>query len=234
MAAGLVWLTTERYTAQRDEALRRFGRMLRCWRMRNGWTQYVVAKWAEEAGFHGIAAGNLSNIEHGKAGSLRPSTVFVLSEVNRRLAEGDWGPVKRHDLKDQLKAAQPLVGDDGEVWGPTDFWACSVGLKPVPEEYRQEQDPSPPVSERDAKRLSEEWRKRVHELVLAQDLDPAEALQQISGHAPVQYRKRLRQVLGMPGLSFTPEELVEGWENQWLPQKAIQLWVMQNQQHEET
>lgn len=233
MAAGAGWLTTERYTAQRDEALRRFGRMLRSWRVRNGWTQYVVAKWAEEAGFHGIAAGNLSNIEHGKAGSLRPSTVFVLSEVNRRLAQADWGPVKRHDLKDLLKNAKPLVGDDGGLWGPTDLWACSVGLKPVPTAYAEQDEDPPGMDDKKAAQLSEQWRAKVHELVLQLDLDPAEALQQISSHAPVSERKRLRQVLGMPGVSYTAVELVAGWANGWLPQRALDKWAMQNLQVEE-
>ena len=117
----------------------------------------------------------MSNIESGKAGKLKPSTIFALSEVNRRIAQGDWGPVKSHEIKDALKAAQPLVGDDGEPWAATDFWACLVGLKEPPAAYRQ--DPPPALRELDATRLSEGWRQQVQDLVLSHDLDPVEALQ---------------------------------------------------------
>ena len=47
MESGPRWLSPERYVAQSDEAGRRFGRMIRCWRVRNGWTQYVIQYWSK-------------------------------------------------------------------------------------------------------------------------------------------------------------------------------------------
>jgi hypothetical protein len=38
-------------------------------------------------------------------------------------------------LRNLVTSAQPLRGDDGLVWGPSEFWSCHVGLLPVPTMY---------------------------------------------------------------------------------------------------
>lgn len=113
-----------------------FGRMLKNWRRCNGWTQYTVCNWAKEAEFDAISYGNLSVIEQGKAGELRQKAFFQLAEMNRRIAEQDWGPVKNQDIKHRLKGASPIGDDACSVWTALEFWACYTGMRKVPEAYR--------------------------------------------------------------------------------------------------
>ena len=93
-----------------------FGRMLLNWRRRNGWTQYTACSWAEEAGFETISYGNLSVIEQGKAGELRQKAFWQLAELNRRIAEQDWGTVKSPAIKQKLEGAIPLGDDACPIW----------------------------------------------------------------------------------------------------------------------
>jgi len=93
-----------------------FGRMLLNWRRRNGWTQYTACSWAEEAGFEMISYGNLSVIEQGKAGELRQKAFWQLGELNRRIADKDWGPVKTQAIKEKLENAIPLGDNDCPIW----------------------------------------------------------------------------------------------------------------------
>jgi len=109
-----------------------FGQMLRNWRLCQGWTQYTCCEWAEAAGFETISYGNLSVIEQGKAGELRQKAFFQLEEVNRRIAQQDFGPVKSQKLLALLEQAQPLGDKHTPVWGAVDFWCCYVGRKDVP------------------------------------------------------------------------------------------------------
>ncbi|NBR91057.1 MAG: hypothetical protein EBS68_14325, partial [Rhodobacteraceae bacterium] len=106
-----VAITYEELVARQEENRAAFGRMLLKWRRTNGWTQYTACSWAEEAGFDAISYGNLSVIEQGKAGELRQKAFWQLGEINRRIAEKDWGPVKSQSIKEKLEEAVPL-GDD--------------------------------------------------------------------------------------------------------------------------
>lgn len=228
MGAGSGWFSSERYAAQRDEALWQFGQMLRIWRLRNHWTQYTASNWGKEAGFPSLAAGNWSNIEHGKAGNLQPSTFFKLAELNQRVAAADWSGVRSRNLMDQLDGSQPLCGDDGKLWGPCELWSCSVGLLPPPKALQPDLLTSAPaISQGETHNLCSKWRQQLRELVLEHDLDPSEALMDVAKHVDAQHRRRLRQVLGMDGRDYSATELQELWVNGWLPEKAIQQWAGQ-------
>lgn len=92
-----------------------FGRMLRGWRVANDWTFYGPAQLAEIRGFRPVSYGLWRKIENANAGQLQSTTFFALGELNQHapVPLGDW---------------------DGETtrWGPTEFWACYCGLRPVP------------------------------------------------------------------------------------------------------
>lgn len=110
---------------------------MKAWRQRNGWTQYTVYTWAKEVGFDAISYGNLSVIEQGKAGELRQKVFFQLAELNRRIAERDWGAVESQDIKARLETAIAVGDDDCPVWGAVEFWACYTGHREVPAPFRQ-------------------------------------------------------------------------------------------------
>jgi transcriptional regulator with XRE-family HTH domain len=210
--------------ARQADARRAFGRMLRQWRERNGWTQYTVADWGKEAGFPAISYGNLSVIEQGKAGELRRPAFFQLAEANRRIAEQDWGRLKSQILKDKLKGASPIVDDDGSLWRPIELWSCYVGLRPVPTAYAVKPRPqSPSVAAKEAKELSRSWREQLSSAVEASGQDPLEAIQAIARQAPAAQRKQLRTVLTSFG-DYTPEDLQELWDDEWLPERWIRSW----------
>jgi transcriptional regulator with XRE-family HTH domain len=167
--------------ARQSEARVAFGRMLRLWRERNGWTQYTVADWGKQAGFPAISYGNLSAIEQGKAGELRRPAFFQLAEANQRLFSGELGAITDKGLREKIQAGQPILGADGQPWGPQELWSCYVGLLEVPEAYRQPQrGDAPRLSAAKGRELSRRWREQVGEAIEARQLDPLQALQAIA------------------------------------------------------
>lgn len=172
--------------AAQQPAREAFGRMLRIWRMRNGWTQYTVAEWSKAAGFTAISYGNLSVIEQGKAGELRQANFFMLQEQNRRLIEQDWGVIADQKLRELVQQGQPLLGDDGVVWDAVAFWRCYIGDLPVPAIYTV--SALPPLSRKAAAELCEQWRRVFRSGVKELSTDPVAALQRVTD-------ERLRSVL---------------------------------------
>lgn len=209
------------YTPEREhQALQTFGAMLRRWRLRNGWTQYTLANWGQEAGLPAPAAGNLSNLERGR-GKLMPGRLFQLAEFNRRVAAADWSGVTSRELRDQLEGSEPVRDGEG-VWEEQEFWACSVGLLPPPPDLAGV--PQPVISDHDAAGLSADWRRRFAACVEQSGLDPADALRELGMMVPIADRLRLRQVLAMAGQSYRAQELMDGWEEGWLPERVLEVW----------
>ena len=57
----------------------------------------------------------------------------------------------------------------------------------------------------------------------AYELDSFQALQAIARLAPLTHRKQLRKVLTSFG-DYSPADLRELWDGDWLPQQWIQTW----------
>jgi transcriptional regulator with XRE-family HTH domain len=223
-AKGTMGSMFQAYVDSQAVAREDFGRMLRLWRERNGWTQYTVERWGREAGFRTVSSGNISMVEQGKAGDLRAQAHFQLADVNRRIAEKDWGPVKSQEIRQALAEATAIRGDDGQLWGPTEFWSCYVGLLPVPQTYRRpDSEPMPEVSGDLATELSAQWRQQFTQEASRRGLDPIETLQGVARQAPAAQRKTLRAVLAS-FRDYEAGELAELWEGEWLPERWIRLW----------
>ena len=212
------------YVDRQAAAREQFGRMLRLWRERNGWTQYTVERWGREAGFRTVSSGNISMVEQGKAGDLRAQAHFQLADVNRRIAEQQWGRIRSPELRQVLQEATAIRGDDGQLWGPTEFWSCYVGLLPVPQEFRRpDSAPLPEISADLAAQLSAQWRQLFTQQASQRGLDPIETLQGVARQAPAAQRKALRSVLAS-FRDYESAELAELWEGEWLPERWIRLW----------
>ena len=205
-----------------DESRRAFGKMLLNWRRRNGWTQYTVCEWGAEANFEVISYGNLSVIEQGKAGELRQKAFFQLEELNRRLADKDWGTVQSQRIKEQLKDAEPLLGDDGKLWDTVDFWSCYIGYLPVPKAYQS--TPAPTVTAKRAEELCKKWRQHVRRVIKERGFDVTEALEQLVKSAPAEHQKRFSEVLAID--DYSPTELAQLWVDgeTFQPDDWIQHW----------
>jgi transcriptional regulator with XRE-family HTH domain len=214
------WLKAQSYNDQRQEVLNRFGVMLRRWRESNGWTQHTGAQWAKAAGFSVPAAGNISNLERGLAGAPAPHTLMMLSDLNARIAAREWGTVTTRQLRDRLLQAQPITDPDGTIWGPMQFWGASVGLHSIPEHLQD--DIEQPMPQVDPAALCEHWRQLLAAAVLDHDLDAAEVIAAMAKPAPVQLRRRLRQVLAIGGCHLERDEITALWADGWLPEQGLQ------------
>ena len=205
-----------------EESRKAFGRLLHNWRRRNGWTQYTACEWGAEAKFEVISYGNLSVIEQGKAGELRQKAFFQLEELNRRLAEKDWGPVKAQRLKDQLKEAEPLRGDDDKLWDAVDFWSCYIGYVPVPRAYQSA--PAPTLTSKRVEELCRKWRQHVRRVIKAGGLDVTQGLGQLVKSAPKEHQKRFSEVLAID--DYSSIELAQLWVDgeEFLPEQWISAW----------
>jgi len=205
-----------------EESRKAFGRLLHNWRRRNGWTQYTACEWGAEAKFEVISYGNLSVIEQGKAGELRQKAFFQLEELNRRLAEKDWGPVKAQRLKDQLKEAEPLRGDDDKLWDAVDFWSCYIGYVPVPRAYQSA--PAPTLTSKRVEELCRKWRQHVRRVIKAGGLDVTQGLGQLVKSAPKEHQKRFSEVLAID--DYSSVELAQLWVDgeEFLPEQWIGAW----------
>lgn len=95
-----------------------FAWMLVRWRAANDWGIYGPSRLAERRGFRPVPYGLWQQMERGTAGELQSVTFMALGELNQHapVPLGDW---------------------DGETtrWGPTEFWACYCGLRPVPKRW---------------------------------------------------------------------------------------------------
>ncbi len=212
-----------------EKSRRAFGKMLLNWRRRNGWTQYTACEWGAEAGFEVISYGNLSVIEQGKAGELRQKAFFQLEELNRRLDDEAkmWAGVKSQRLKDQLKDAEPLRGDDDKLWDAVDFWSCYIGYVPVPRTYQSASAPT--LTSKRAEEICQKWRQHVRRVIKENGLDVTEALEQLVQSVPSEHQKRFSEVLAIDdyssvelaqlwvdGEDFLPEQWIHDWEQKHL------------------
>jgi hypothetical protein len=200
-----------------------FGRMLLNWRRRNGWTQYTACTWAKEAGFEAISYGNLSVIEQGKAGELRQKAFWQLGEINRRIAERDWGPVKDQAIKEKLEGAIPLGDEACPLWTPLEMWACYCGLREVPDAFRT--SPAPVLGQRRASELSGRWRTQMRRVVADLALDPEDALKALAAEADEADRARFFAVL-TGFANYSPPELAQLWVegDTYRPQQWLDRW----------
>jgi hypothetical protein len=94
----------------------------------------TAAEWAKEAGdFESPPHSGLSELENGQVKSPRPGTFIRLGEINFRTHACDFHGVTSRKIRNELQGSQAICGEDGEPWGPAQFWECHAGLRSVPE-----------------------------------------------------------------------------------------------------
>lgn len=214
----------ETYEAQQAAAWLRFGRMIRRWRILNGWTQYLGERIQKELGIPSLIPSNWSNIESGKAGQMKPSTFWKLAELNSRVHHNDWPPIHSRDLKDWLADSKAIVNEHGEPWGPSEFWACATG-QTIPPAWLDDPN-APEISDEEAGRMCEEWSDRWRTLKAEHGISVRAALEQACAHAPAAARDALGDVLNGDRV-YTAEQLRSTWDGGWLPEMAIRQWELQ-------
>lgn len=124
------------------ECKRRFGRFMRQWRLRNGWTQYTSGKYADELGFSSISYENLSVLENGTSGELGWRGFWQIGRLNFSFYSREY---ENHvfadpDLKERFKriSPAPILLEDGLPWLASDFMLSSFGYIEFPWDIDEE------------------------------------------------------------------------------------------------
>jgi transcriptional regulator with XRE-family HTH domain len=213
--------------AQQDQAAVEFGKMLRRWRVANGWTQYTAQRWADEAGHPTISCSGLSELEQAKTKQPRAAVYLSLAELNERIAREDFTGVRSRDLRDQLEGSIPIAHEDGTPWGPEDFWACHTGLRAAPPYLAAPTaHPCPELTDEQAAELCAGWAAQARQLVVARGGRPAD-LMRVGAAAPARFRDGWSAVaLGLA--TWSPQELAEVWDqnaNEWKPAAWLATWA---------
>lgn len=185
----------------------RFGRTLTAWCNRNGWIHSTLHEWGEQAGFPAVRDSSFNKLQNAKTEQPQPLTFMQLAIANARVAEGDYSGVSDRRLKDRLKDSEPICDANGQPWRATEFFSHFIGELEAPDWLQQPE----PLSEAEAKALSEQHRERFAAITAAHKLAPAAAWKQLEQHCQglnAAQRDILRNVLS-GWHEWTPSE----WES---------------------
>jgi transcriptional regulator with XRE-family HTH domain len=214
--------------SQQEQAAIEFGRMLRRWRMVNGWTQYTAKRWSDEAGLETVIRhSGLSELERGITRNPRSVVFLSLANLNGLVYRQEFTGVRSRDLLDQLKGSRAICDEaTGEPWGPAEFWACHAGILAVPPWLAPPpSNPAPTLTDDQADELCASWADQAREATRAAGAGPA-GLMAAGSHAPAKLRQRWQGVvMGLD--SWDPEELRELWDpeaSEWLPAQWLAAW----------
>jgi hypothetical protein len=212
--------------AQTDSAVA-FGSMLRRWRALNGWTQYTAAQWAREAGdFDSPPHSGISELENGQVKNPRSGTFVRLAEVNYRVHVADFHGVKSKKIRDELQGSVAICDEQGEPWGPAQFWECHAGLRSVPEALAPTLTiPVPTLTDDQAAELGSAWRQTIADHGRTKGLSTIRAFTDFLRTVPLQHRDTMENGLG---LDLTAADLAPMWEPSegcWLPTVWVATWL---------
>lgn len=186
-----------------------FGRDLRRWRLRSGWAQDTAMAWGQLSKFPHVFSSTWSELERGLMSNPGPKIFLALAEQNRRIAEKNWSGLRGGTLGDRVRAADPVLHDDGEPWDAGDYFACYIGLLRWP----HPQIEPPQISAAQAKEWSEGLREAFQATADELRLSPLEAAMELLERGPEgrQEREQLQRViLGFE--DYDPADLVALWQ----------------------
>lgn len=119
-----------------------FGKFLRQWRVKMGWTQYTANRYGQQLGFSTISYGNLSVLERGMGGELRIKGFYQLARLNFSLHIKEYETKLFTDAVIRSLIEQygvvPIYAPDGLPWGPMEFWGAANGFIDFPWDINSE------------------------------------------------------------------------------------------------
>jgi len=212
---------------QQSEAAVAFGAMLKRWRALNGWTQYTAAEWAKEAGdFESPPHSGLSELENGQVKSPRSGTFIRLGEINFRTYAGDFHGVTSRKIRDELQGSQAICGEDGEPWGPAQFWECHSGLRAVPLHLAPQQlIEAPALTDDQAAELGAAWRQAIIDAGKNKNLTPMRAVADFLRSVPQPHRDAMENGLMLDLLAADLAPMWDPAEGRWLPTAWVAAWL---------
>ena len=213
--------------AEQQQHRNAFGRAITIWMKHNGWSQQTLHDWSVAAGqTGGVWNSQCSLLQRGKL-DPKPQFWVALGAFNAAIAAQQFPYVTNRSLRDRLTGAEPFLTDDGDVAAASELFAMFIGEVPLPERYAI--SAVEPITDKEAKKLSEELRKQFRATAQAQMLSPAEAWAALEPHCAemsADQQVRFREVLS--GWSdFTGEEAttftVPGQPSK--PAQALSAWA---------
>jgi transcriptional regulator with XRE-family HTH domain len=214
---------------QQEDAAKAFGAMLKRWRSMNGWTQYTAAEWSKEAGdFESSPHSGLSELENGHVKNPRSGTFIRLAEVNYRVHVADFHGVNSRKIKAELAVSVAILDEQGNPWGPAQFWECHAGLRTVPESFAPIPSlpmiPVPQISDDQAAELGCAWRQAIIDAGRARGLGAMKSAAEFLRLVPQQHRDAMEHGLM---LDLTAADLAPMWdpEGRWLPTVWVATWL---------
>lgn len=210
----------------------RFGRLMRAWRSRCGWSQYELPSWGKQAGFVAPSIGTMSQVERGIAKNPHLKLFAGLAEANRRLAEADFSGVHDRKLLNRLKSGVPVLDAAGVPWTFPEF----VSAYHLPHQVTGEIWQSSGLLGAQMPELSTAELERVNQAIAEGFLEVAKrnkpitkALLMAIRVAPPAERAAYEAALG--GEGYDSAALKKLWDEeagQWLPL----VWLQQLQQQQ--
>ena len=186
-----------------DAARVQFGRFLRNWRKRNGWSVTTAQDWAKACPAVipwplRVAGGQWGNIENGKVSQPQPSTFIQLGILNECLSQPERGTIKDKLLRQRVTQAQPVLHPDGRPWAAEDWFACYIGKLEGPDDLWPRQE------DLDAEAETKRLRSLFDQAVEKGGLRPVSAAMQVlrlAGELPMD------QVMAIENALFAGERL---------------------------
>lgn len=158
----------DRYNHPPLAARQRFGRTLTAWANRNGWIHSTLHEWGEQAGFPAVRDSSFNRLQNAKTEQPSPLTFIQLAMANARVADGDYSGVTDRQLKDRLKASEPIASN-GKTWGAMEFFGHFVGELDAPDWATGPK----PLTVEEAADLSREQQARFEAIAKAKGITPA-------------------------------------------------------------
>jgi hypothetical protein len=209
-----------------------FGRMLKRWRLSNGWAQDTCQQWGAAADCPHVYSSQWSHLETGKGENPGPLIFRSLGFINQRLALKDFGPIPRGNLtaeqhqrvQKRVKAAKPLCHPDGRPWLSGDFFAAYVGELEWPE--LPDPEAPPKLSKEQAKEITEGYRATFQRLVKRSGMEPLAAAVQLLEHVdPHMFVRQEFQGVLLGFRDYSPETLKDLWDGTMhKPHKWLSDW----------
>jgi hypothetical protein len=188
-----------------------FGRMLRRWRLANGWAQDTCQQWGQAADMPHVYSSRWSQLENCSSSNPGPLMFRCFGVVNRRLAQKEYGPITNEALRQRVKGAEPIRHPDGRPWSGMDFFAAYTGELKWPD--LPDPETPPKLTREQAQELTETWRQQFQKLVKRHALEPLAAAVQLLEHVDPtpEVRQEFQGVL-LGFRDYTPEQLTDLWD----------------------
>lgn len=205
----------------------RFGRLLKIWRVRSSWSQFMLHQGCRALGFDGPGAGTVSSLELGQFQAPGMQLFAAFAALNAAIAAGKLPPMQRRDIRQRLLEGAVITDAEGCPWDLEAFARAYHLPHQVSGELWELSGSGTPMPE-----LTTELVEGVNQQLAAGFLEASrgiqpryEALRQAAAAAPPDQRPLFEGAL--LGEGYNAEGLAPLWDagaGEWLPLQWLHKW----------